>query len=194
MRRILENLPPDARLHTVGIGAAVNSTLTGWAARAGRGVEVLVGEQKSAGAAAQRLLQAMAGPVLTDLVIEGSVLQATAPRRPKDVFESQPALAALELKPEGSGLEVRGRLADGDPWIQKLEIAPQAAKIETDMATPPSPIGLQNPAYSSYPPPAQSLGAFAGKAISGAWTLKVRDLAHIDVGTLNSWEIDFRAP
>lgn len=42
--------------------------------------------------------------------------------------------------------------------------------------------------------PAQSLSAFAGKAIAGDWRLKVRDLAAIDVGTLNSWEIDFRTP
>ena len=42
--------------------------------------------------------------------------------------------------------------------------------------------------------PAQSLSAFAGKAIGGAWKLKVRDLAAADTGTLNSWEIDFRAP
>jgi len=42
--------------------------------------------------------------------------------------------------------------------------------------------------------PAQSLAAFAGKPTSGAWKLKVRDLAALDVGTLNSWEIDFRTP
>jgi aminopeptidase S len=42
--------------------------------------------------------------------------------------------------------------------------------------------------------PAQSLAAFAGKPLSGAWRLKVRDLASLDVGTLNSWEIDFRTP
>jgi subtilisin-like proprotein convertase family protein len=42
--------------------------------------------------------------------------------------------------------------------------------------------------------PAQSLAAFNGKPTNGAWKLKVRDLASIDVGTLNSWEIDFRTP
>lgn len=48
--------------------------------------------------------------------------------------------------------------------------------------------------YPDLTAPAQSLSAFAGKSISGAWRLKVRDLAAIDVGTLNSWEIDFRSP
>jgi subtilisin-like proprotein convertase family protein len=42
--------------------------------------------------------------------------------------------------------------------------------------------------------PAQSLAAFNGKAIAGAWRLRVRDLAAVDTGTLNSWEIDFRTP
>jgi subtilisin-like proprotein convertase family protein len=40
--------------------------------------------------------------------------------------------------------------------------------------------------------PAQALTAFNGKQISGAWKLKVRDLASADTGTLNFWEIDFR--
>jgi subtilisin-like proprotein convertase family protein len=48
--------------------------------------------------------------------------------------------------------------------------------------------------YPDLTAPAQSLSAFAGKSIAGAWKLKVRDLAAVDVGTLNSWEIDFRAP
>ena len=47
--------------------------------------------------------------------------------------------------------------------------------------------------YPDLTAPAQLLGALAGKAINGARKLKVRDLAAIDVGTLNSWEIDFRA-
>ena len=51
-----------------------------------------------------------------------------------------------------------------------------------------------NTVYADLTAPAQSLSAFAGKSIAGAWRLKVRDLAAVDVGTLNSWEIDFRAP
>jgi len=48
--------------------------------------------------------------------------------------------------------------------------------------------------YPDLTAPAQSLSAFTGKAIAGAWKLKVRDLAAADTGTLNSWEIDFRTP
>jgi len=46
--------------------------------------------------------------------------------------------------------------------------------------------------YADLTAPAQALTAFTGKAIAGAWKLKVRDLASADTGTLNFWEIDFR--
>jgi subtilisin-like proprotein convertase family protein len=41
--------------------------------------------------------------------------------------------------------------------------------------------------------PAQSLAAFTGKAINGAWKLRVRDLAAVDVGTLVSWTLSLEA-
>jgi subtilisin-like proprotein convertase family protein len=41
--------------------------------------------------------------------------------------------------------------------------------------------------------PAQSLGAFTGKAINGSWGLRVRDLAAVDVGTLVSWTLSLEA-
>jgi subtilisin-like proprotein convertase family protein len=46
--------------------------------------------------------------------------------------------------------------------------------------------------YADLTAPAQALSAFTGKAISGAWKLRVRDLAASDTGTLAFWEIDFR--
>jgi len=42
--QVLHRMVPGARLHAVGIGAAPNRTLTRGAARAGRGVEILVGD------------------------------------------------------------------------------------------------------------------------------------------------------
>ena len=41
--------------------------------------------------------------------------------------------------------------------------------------------------------PAQSLGAFTGKAINGAWRLRVRDLAAVDTGTFVSWTLSLQA-
>lgn len=46
--------------------------------------------------------------------------------------------------------------------------------------------------YADLTTPNQALSAFTGKAIAGAWKLRVRDLASADTGTLNFWEIDFR--
>lgn len=44
-------------------------------------------------------------------------------------------------------------------------------------------------AYPSPTAPAQSLTVLNGKASNGVWKLKVRDLASIDVGTLNEWYV-----
>jgi subtilisin-like proprotein convertase family protein len=46
--------------------------------------------------------------------------------------------------------------------------------------------------YADLTAPAQSLGAFTGKATNGDWKLRVRDLAGADLGTLNFWELDLR--
>src|SRR6185295_10285279 len=47
-----------------------------------------------------------------------------------------------------------------------------------------------NTVYADLTVPAQALSAFVGKATNGAWKLRVRDLAAVDVGTLNSWALD----
>jgi subtilisin-like proprotein convertase family protein len=41
--------------------------------------------------------------------------------------------------------------------------------------------------------PAQSLSAFTGKAINGAWKLRVRDLAAADTGTFVNWTLSLEA-
>jgi len=45
--------------------------------------------------------------------------------------------------------------------------------------------------YAIATAPAQALSAFTGKSTTGSWSLKVQDLAAVDVGTLNSWTITF---
>jgi subtilisin-like proprotein convertase family protein len=50
-----------------------------------------------------------------------------------------------------------------------------------------------NTEYPDLTASAQSLSAFTGKAINGAWKLRVRDLAAVDVGTLVSWSLSLRA-
>jgi subtilisin-like proprotein convertase family protein len=47
--------------------------------------------------------------------------------------------------------------------------------------------------YPDLTAPAGSLSAFTGKAINGAWKLKVADLASADTGTLGSWTLSLTA-
>lgn len=103
------NLPEGARLHTVGVGSAVNRTLTQWAARAGSGVEVICGLGEDPERAAARLLARTCLPLVTDLVIEGDGV--VAPARLPDLYAGAPSLIALEL---GEGpITLRGRTGEG---------------------------------------------------------------------------------
>ncbi len=120
---VLTKLPAGARLHVVGIGSAPNRTLTRGASRAGRGIELLVGNHEDANEAAARLRRATEAPVLADVAVRGSAVAGVAPERPRDVFAGQPALIAVELKPEGGTVEIEGRLAgQAAPWIERIEV------------------------------------------------------------------------
>lgn len=126
---ILAKLPAGARLHAVGIGSAPNRTLTRGASRAGRGIELIAGNGDDGGKAAQRLCNATAAPVLTEVAVRGSAVAGTAPERLRDVFAGAPLLVAVELRPEGGAVEVRGTLAgQSEPWTQRIEVAPRAAQ------------------------------------------------------------------
>jgi Ca-activated chloride channel family protein len=122
---VLAKLPAASRLHTVGVGSAVNRSLTGPAARAGHGVEVIIGLGEDPERAARRICARTAAPLVVDLVLEGSALVEHAPKRLPDLFAGAPALCALALKPEGGELVARGRTADGE-WRQRLTVAPMA--------------------------------------------------------------------
>lgn len=139
---IAQRLAPGARLHTVGIGAAPNRTLTRGAARAGRGVEILVADDDDAKAASQRLLRATVKPVLTDLEIVGSAVLAVAPRRPQDVFEGQPLVVTAKIAPIGGILEIRGKLAGtSETWIRSLEIPAGGTQVEGAASSTSIPVG-----------------------------------------------------
>ena len=102
---------PSCRLHVLGVGSAVNRSLATALARAGRGAEVIVGVDEDAERGAKRLLDRTRMPVLTNVEIAGTALVRHAPEHVPDVFEGAPLIAALELRPEGGELVVRGQLA-----------------------------------------------------------------------------------
>lgn len=120
---VLRELPTGCRLHTLGVGSAINRTLTCAGARAGRGVEILVGCDEDPAAAARRLRAALAHPVVVDLELSGSALADEAPARLPDLFAGAPARVSLRLRTEGGSLRVRGRTAGGE-FTHTLSVAP----------------------------------------------------------------------
>jgi Ca-activated chloride channel family protein len=106
---VLRALPDTSRLHTVGVGSAVNRSLTAGAARAGRGIEIVVGIDEDGGGAARRLLAHLAAPIVTEIEIRGSAVRRSAPARLRDLAAGAPALVALDLDPAGGEVEIRGR-------------------------------------------------------------------------------------
>ena len=135
-RQIIEllhgELPRGCRLHVLGVGSAVNRSLASALARAGRGVEVIAGLGAEAGAAgagagddleraAARLIAHTRAPVLVDVELSGSALIAQAPARVPDVFAGAPVVAAVQLRPEGGELIVRGALAQG-AWERRIAV------------------------------------------------------------------------
>jgi len=134
--QVLGRLPTGARLHAVGIGSAPNRSLTQAAARAGRGIEVLVGGEDEVERAAARLRTALVGPVLTDLEVSGSAVRASAPARPRDVLAGEPLVLAVELAPEGGSLAVAGRLAGvAGSWAERIAV-PASAELHSATQLP----------------------------------------------------------
>jgi Ca-activated chloride channel family protein len=78
---IVNRLPSGSRVHTVGVGSGVNRTLTAGAARAGRGVEVILGLGEDPEPAAMRLNERTRAPVVVDLELSGSGLLRHFPSR-----------------------------------------------------------------------------------------------------------------
>lgn len=120
---ILERLPASSRLHALGVGSSVNRSLLGPAARAGHGVEAIVGIGEDPEHAARQLLARTRAPLVVDLAIEGDAVLDVAPRRLPDLFAGAPALVALQLRPEGGALRVRGRTPEGS-FVHELRVEP----------------------------------------------------------------------
>ncbi len=146
---VCRRLAPGARLHAVGIGAAPNRTLTRGVARAGRGVEILVGDDEDAQAASRRLLQATVRPVLTEIEVTGSALVTIAPKRLPDVLQGQPLVFLAEVNPSGGELQIRAHQAGANPaFIHRLQMpantslgrTPASASV-TSLPACPLPLG-----------------------------------------------------
>lgn len=111
---ISQRLPSGSRVHTIGVGSGVNRSLTQPAARAGRGVELVMGLGEDVEVAIRRLLARTTAPLITDVELTGDALVMSAPQRLPDVYSGSPALLSMKLKASGGTLVVRGRTAAGD--------------------------------------------------------------------------------
>jgi Ca-activated chloride channel family protein len=121
IRTIRDRLPKGSRLHAVGVGSASNRAFLRPAARAGRGLEVLIDLDEPATRGAERIVAATRAPVMIDVAIEGTALQGAAPRLP-DVLAGSPVVAPVRIRPEGGILVVRGLTPQGR-YEERLDVA-----------------------------------------------------------------------
>ena len=118
---IRDRLARSARVHVIGVGSAVNRSLTRPAARAGAGVEVIVAPDEDIEPALRRIVAGTAAPIVTELEVSGSALAQVARARIPDLLAAAPALVPVALAPNGGELVVRGRSADG-VWEQRVSV------------------------------------------------------------------------
>lgn len=124
---VMRKLPHGAcRVHVVGVGSSVNRTLTGGVARAGGGVEVIIGPEEEPTSVVANLLARTTAPLVTNLQVQGEALLAQAPAHLPDLYAGAPALVSLKLRPEGGPLEVSGKTAAG-PWRARVQVPACAA-------------------------------------------------------------------
>ncbi len=123
---IARGLPAASRLHTVGVGSAVNRALTAPAARAGRGAEVVIGLDDDPATAAEQLVARTYAPLLVEVGLSGSALLSWAPEGLPDVFAGAPLRVAVRLRPDGGDLHVRGKTVHG-AWEASVTVAPVEA-------------------------------------------------------------------
>lgn len=121
-----ERFPKSCRLHVLGVGSAVNRSLSGPLARAGRGVEVLIGLDEDVEKGIDALCRRMNAPILTDVSVEGPALLEHAPAMLPDVFQGAPLLVAAKVSPAGGTLRVRGTTAQG-AWETEVRVPATAA-------------------------------------------------------------------
>ncbi|SDU25692.1 marine proteobacterial sortase target protein [Halopseudomonas salegens] len=110
----------NARVFTVGIGAAPNSYLLRKAAEMGRGQFTPVNERDGVADSINRLFDKLEAPVLTDLRIElEEGIQADIwPERLPDLYAGQPLVVALKLNRLPESITLHGH--QPEPWQQQL--------------------------------------------------------------------------
>jgi len=118
---ILGQLPKGSKVHMLGVGQAVNRTLTRSAARAGGGSELIIAPGEDVEPLVRRVLAELAQPILVDLELSGTALRSCGIARLPDLHGACPARIPVELDPAGGDLVLRGNTAQG-PWHERLTV------------------------------------------------------------------------
>ncbi len=126
--RIRDHLS-DTNVFAFGIGSSVNRHLIEGVARAGQGEPFVVTSSASAAAEAARFRDYVRAPVLTDVRLAYSGIDAydIEPQKLPDLFASRPVVTFGKFRGEPRGtFEITGKTANG-PYRSILPITPAAA-------------------------------------------------------------------
>ncbi|HEX6999840.1 MAG TPA: marine proteobacterial sortase target protein [Gammaproteobacteria bacterium] len=119
----------DARLFTVGIGAAPNTYFMRKAAQFGRGTYTHIGDESAVAGAMQALFDKLERVALTDVVVDWPDAQELYPHQVPDLYAGEPVVVVGSFPARGAGtIDVRvwGR-AGGEPWSQAVKLASGSA-------------------------------------------------------------------
>lgn len=137
---ILREIKKDrdqTRIFTFGIGNSVNRFLIDAMSLEGKGDSEMVTLVESASAAADRFVQRLRAPVLTDVQAKGVGIELTdmVPREIPDVFSDRPIVIQGRYGVPGKGqIVVSGRVG-GKPWSRTLNLTFGAEAGESCVAT-----------------------------------------------------------
>lgn len=120
--RMIQYRLQQARLFTVGIGAAPNSYLLRKAAEIGRGHFTPVNDGDGVVESINRLFEKLEAPVLTGLSLElDPGIQAEIwPQRLPDLYAGQPLIVAMKLDRLPESITLHGH--QPEPWQQELSL------------------------------------------------------------------------
>ncbi|MEA3413769.1 MAG: marine proteobacterial sortase target protein [Pseudomonadota bacterium] len=119
--RLIERKAGDARLFTVGIGSAPNTSFMSGAARFGRGTFTLIGSTDEVEEKMTGLLSRLEHPMVTDLEVDWPVGADAAPERLPDLYAGEPLVLAARLPERGGEVKVRGMVAGG-AWTRVVRV------------------------------------------------------------------------
>ncbi len=113
----------EARLFTVGIGAAPNSHFMRGAAEAGRGTFTHIGDPRQVEEEMRRLFSKLDSFALSDLRVDWGGAEAW-PRQIPDLYLGEPLVVAARLSKVDDTIRIEGRREDGEVWSETLGVVP----------------------------------------------------------------------